>query len=56
LRSAQWIAWLIGFKEDVVSLELFRPEYYEMDLDDVFRIGKEKSIRVLERNFSKSVV
>lgn len=41
----------IGFTEDIVSLELFRPEYYEMDLDDVFRIGKEKAIRILERNF-----
>lgn len=41
----------IGFKEDVVSLELFRPEYYEMDPDDVFRIGKEKSMAVIARNF-----
>lgn len=41
----------IGFQEDVVSLELFRPEYYEMDPDDVFRVGKEKSMAVIRRNF-----
>lgn len=41
----------IGFKEDVVSLELFRPEYYKMDPDEVYRIGKEKSMAVIKRNF-----
>ena len=41
----------IGWEEDVVSLELFRPEYYEMDPDDVYRIGKEKSEIVIKRNF-----
>ena len=41
----------IGWKEDVVSLELFRPEYYKMDPDDVYRIGKEKSEAVIKRNF-----
>ncbi|WP_196594276.1 sugar phosphate isomerase/epimerase family protein [Pectinatus sottacetonis] len=39
----------IGWKEDIVSLELFRPEYYRMDLDDVYRIGKEKSIAVIDK-------
>ncbi len=41
----------IGWKEDVVSLELFRPEYYKMDPDEVYRIGKEKSEEVIKRNF-----
>lgn len=41
----------IGFKQDVVSLELFRPEYYKMDPDEVYRIGKEKSLKVIARNF-----
>ncbi|MCH4179628.1 MAG: sugar phosphate isomerase/epimerase [Megasphaera sp.] len=41
----------IGWKQDVVSLELFRPEYYKMDPDDVYRIGKAKSDIVIQRNF-----
>lgn len=41
----------IGWQEDVVSLELFRPEYWGMDADDVYRIGKEKSEAVIQRNF-----
>jgi len=41
----------IGWKEDVVSLELFRPEYYKMNPDEVYRIGKEKSEVVIKRNF-----
>jgi 2-keto-myo-inositol isomerase len=41
----------IGWVQDVVSLELFRPEYYQMDPDDVYRIGKEKSEAVIKRNF-----
>ena len=41
----------IGFKEDVVSLELFQPEYYKMSADDVYRMGKEKSLAVIRRNF-----
>ena len=41
----------IGWQEDVVSLELFRPEYYKMDPDKVYRIGKEKSEAVIKRNF-----
>ena len=41
----------IGWQEDVVSLELFRPEYYKMDPEDVYRIGKEKSEAVIKRNF-----
>ncbi|WP_196605580.1 sugar phosphate isomerase/epimerase family protein [Pectinatus haikarae] len=39
----------IGWKEDVVSLELFRPEYYQMDPDDVYRIGMEKSKSIINK-------
>lgn len=41
----------IGYRENVLSLELFRPEYYKMDADDVFRIGREKCRKIIERNF-----
>lgn len=41
----------IGWAADVVSLELFRPEYYQMDPEDVYRIGKEKVDAVIRRNF-----
>lgn len=41
----------IGFREDVVSLELFRPEYYAMEPEDVYRIGKEKAMAVINRIF-----
>lgn len=41
----------IGWAQDVLSLELFRPEYYAMPADDVYRIGKEKSEAVIKRNF-----
>lgn len=39
----------IGWQEDVVSLELFRPEYWDMDADAVYRIGKEKSEALLQK-------
>ena len=42
----------IGWAQDVVSLELFRPEYYRMNPEDVYRIGKEKSDAVIKRNFN----
>lgn len=41
----------IGWAQDVLSLELFRPEYYAMPADDVYRIGKQKSEAVIARNF-----
>ena len=41
----------IGWAQDVLSLELFRPEYYAMPADDVYRIGKAKSEAVIARNF-----
>ena len=41
----------IGWAADAVSLELFRPEYYKMDPEEVYRIGKEKVDAVIKRNF-----
>lgn len=37
--------------QEVVSLELFRPEYYRMNPNDVYRIGKEHADAVIKRNF-----
>ena len=33
--------------DDVASVELFRPEYYEMTAEETIRIAKEKSLKVL---------
>lgn len=33
--------------DQIASIELFRPEYWEMDPADVIRIGKEKTLRFL---------
>lgn len=33
--------------DTMASVELFRPEYYDMDPEDCIRIGKEKSVKVL---------
>ena len=33
--------------DEMVSVELFRPEYYEMPADETIRIAKEKSIKAL---------
>lgn len=41
----------IGWQGEAVSLELFRPEYYQLDPAVAYRIGKEKSLKVLARNF-----
>lgn len=41
----------IGWQGEVVSLELFRPEYYQLDPIVAYRRGKEKSLKVLARNF-----
>ena len=41
----------IGWAQDVVSLELFRPEYYRMNPNDVYRIGKEHADAVIKKNF-----
>lgn len=41
-----------GF-DGVFSLELFRPEYWEMDIETAIRTGKEKTAAVLERHYGK---
>ena len=41
----------IGWAQDVVSLELFRPEYYRMNPDDVYKIGKQYAEAVIKKNF-----
>ena len=40
----------LGF-DDAASIELFRPEYYEMNIEDVFRLSKEKTVEVLKRHY-----
>ena len=42
----------IGWAQDVVSVELFRPEYYRMNPNDVYRLGKEHAEKVINRNFA----
>lgn len=37
--------------DGVYSLELFRPEYWEMNTEDVIRIGKEKSDKLLKKYY-----
>ncbi|WP_181347041.1 sugar phosphate isomerase/epimerase [Thalassobacillus sp. CUG 92003] len=39
-----------GFKGPV-SVEVFRPEYWELEPDECIRIAKEKTIKVIERSF-----
>ncbi len=36
----------IGFS-DVVSVELFRPEYYELDAEEAIRTAKETTIQAV---------
>jgi len=40
----------IGY-QDMVSVELFRPEYYELPIDDCIRIAKEKTVAVVSSYF-----
>ncbi|WP_281246797.1 hypothetical protein [Pelosinus propionicus] len=41
----------IGYKEEMVSVELFRPEYYELEIEDAIKIAKEKTLAVVEKYF-----
>lgn len=41
----------IGYKE-MVSVELFRPEYWEMDIEETIKVGKEKTIEVVSKYFT----
>ncbi|WP_152655846.1 sugar phosphate isomerase/epimerase [Oceanobacillus sp. CFH 90083] len=35
----------IGYKEDIVSVELFRPEYYKLPAEEVIRTAKETTLQ-----------
>ena len=37
---------------DVASVELFRPEYYELDAEEAIRIAKETTLQVLARHYT----
>ncbi|MCP1452345.1 2-keto-myo-inositol isomerase [Priestia megaterium] len=45
----------IGFS-DVVSVELFRPEYYKMDAEETIKIAKETTIKVISKHYSLQLV
>ncbi|MDM5247806.1 2-keto-myo-inositol isomerase [Lysinibacillus sp. G4S2] len=40
----------IGFS-DVVSVELFRPEYYQLDAEEVIKTAKETTVKVVSKYF-----
>lgn len=40
----------IGYSE-MVSVELFRPEYWEWDIEEAIKVGKEKTIEVVSKYF-----
>lgn len=40
----------IGYSE-MVSIELFRPEYWEWDIEKAIQVGKEKTIKVVSKYF-----
>ena len=39
--------------DGVATIELFRPEYYEMDPEDVIKKSKETMVEILSRNGQK---
>ncbi len=41
----------IGYKEDMVSVELFRPEYYQLEPEEAIKIAKEKTLAVVGKYF-----
>lgn len=41
----------IGYNE-MVSVELFRPEYWDWPIEDTIRIGKEKTEKIVEKYFA----
>ena len=43
----------IGYS-DMVSVELFRPEYYELEIEEAIKIGKETTQKVVGRYFNFS--
>ncbi|SNS25251.1 2-keto-myo-inositol isomerase [Anaerovirgula multivorans] len=40
----------IGYSE-MVSVELFRPEYWEWDIEETIKVGKQKTIKVVSKYF-----
>jgi 2-keto-myo-inositol isomerase len=45
----------IGFA-DVVSVELFRPEYYKLDAEEAIKIAKETTIKVISKHYSLQLI
>lgn len=45
----------IGFA-DVVSVELFRPEYYKLDAEEAIKIAKETTIKAISKHYSLQLV
>ncbi|MBP2034091.1 2-keto-myo-inositol isomerase [Clostridium algifaecis] len=41
----------IGYSE-MASVELFRPEYYELEIEEAIKIGKEKTVAVVGKYFN----
>lgn len=41
----------IGISEEVVSVELFRPEYYKMDPEEVIKTAKDTTVKVVSKYF-----
>lgn len=41
---------VIGYDE-MVSVELFRPEYWDMDIEETIKVGKEKTAKVVSKFF-----
>jgi 2-keto-myo-inositol isomerase len=40
----------IGYDE-MVSVELFRPEYWDWEIEDAIRVGKEKTEKIVRKYF-----
>ncbi|HBG15685.1 MAG TPA: isomerase, partial [Firmicutes bacterium] len=40
----------IGYDE-MVSVELFRPEYWDWEIEDAIRVGKEKTEKIVGKYF-----
>ena len=40
----------IGYDE-MVSVELFRPEYWDWDIEETIKVAKEKTVNLVKRYF-----
>ncbi|GAA3313594.1 hypothetical protein GCM10020331_004090 [Ectobacillus funiculus] len=45
----------IGFS-DVVSVELFRPEYYKLDAEESIKTAKETTLKVISKYYDLQTV